>query len=497
MAFKIIPLAIFLLVSYLLAINVANATIGINWGRQNAQRLLPSNVVDLVLQNEIRQARLFTSEEDMLRAFGGSGVDITVTISTSDTVNNDGKASWWVQMRQPYFNPSNIRQVYIADFAFTSALAHHNKAFINDAMQAMKCLQHALKDAGYGDVKVTIPHNKAVLKLNKTSLRPSEAEFVDEIKPEMTTFLHILKENNASFVFSLNPITDIVDFGLDLNFAIPDNKSTLVVRDVNGTVYTNVFELMHDSFAWALKKLHATNVKLTVGQVGWPTDGYVGANATMAERFYKALLPFVSTNTGTPMRPNATIDIYIQALTDENMMPFYGDSSFTRHWGIYRSNGKPKYMMDLTGQGRDNVYPAEAKGIKLMPERWCVFNGDRSDIGKVRRQFEHACAKADCTALAPGGSCSHLDFVQNITYAFNKYFQFQYQNETQCDFEGLGHVSTEDPSTRECMFPVEVVKLDQRAYGQSSAGNRFHDRRPIDSVIILFLLSILGTLFWN
>lgn len=108
MASKIIPLAC-LLVSYLLAINVADATIGINWGRQNAQRLLPSNVVDLILQNKIREARLFTSEEDMLQAFDGSGVNLTVTISSSSLINNDTKAGLWVQLRQPYFNPSNIR----------------------------------------------------------------------------------------------------------------------------------------------------------------------------------------------------------------------------------------------------------------------------------------------------------------------------------------------------------------------------------------------------
>lgn len=331
--------------------------------------------------------------------------------------------------------------------------------------------------------------------MNTTSLRPSEAEFVDGIKPQMTAFLLNLQKNDAPFVFSLNPISDIVEFGLDLNFAIPDKKSKFIVRDVNGAVYSNVFELMYDSFIWALIKLNASNTKVIVGQIGWPTDGYVGANATMAERFYKALLPFVTSNTGTPMRPKAPINIYIQALTDENSMPYYnGAASFTRHWGIYRSNGKPKYKLDLSGQGRD-VYPADAKGIKRMPERWCVFNGDRSDVEKLRRQISHACAKADCTPLAQDASCSHLDFVQNISYAFNMYFQFQFQNETQCDFEGLGHVSTEDPSTPECVFPVEVVKSDQQAYAKLYSAGYHH--RPIHSVITILFISILGTLFWN
>ena len=487
MDFKMIPLAIFL-ASYLLQSNVADAIIGVNWGRQNAQKLLPSNVVDLILQNGIHSARIFTTEEELLRAFAGSGINLTINIPSPNSFTTPTQANLWVQARKQYFKSSNVRQIYVADFAFSYLF---NKAFINEAMQAMESLQDALRDQGFGDqIKVTIPHAKTVLKMNNTSLRPSESEFLDEIKPEMATFLGNLRKNNAPFVVTIGTISDIQEFGTDMDFAFLDKKPPLVIRDLNGAVYTNAFEIMYDSYIWALKKLNASDLKVIVGQIGWPTDGYPGANVTTAERFYKSLLPFVTSNRGTPMRPGAPIDIFIQSLTDENRMFYTDNSSFTRHWGIYKSNGKPKYKIDLSGKGHD-ILPAESKGIWLMPNRWCVYNGDGSNIKKLRDQMDKACLLADCTATAPGGSCSQLNFVQNVTYAFNMYFQSQFQKETECDFEGLGYVSMKDPSTDECKFPVEVVRPESRAYIDPNGGIFV---RP-NSAIFVILFSILGTLF--
>ena len=486
MAFKMIPLVMI----YLLVIKVADAKIGINWGRQNAQRLLPSNVVDLMMQNQIPAARIFNGEVEMLKTFDGSGIELTLNIPDAKPYKTYEQANSWVQMRKPFFNTSTVRQIYIADFSLVMGL--FNKEMANDVLEAMQTMQKVIYDEGYGDqIKVNCPNHKGLLKVNTTSLRPSEAEFIDQVKPELTKFIAFLRKNNAPFVITVSPISDVQEYKLDLNFAIPDNKTTFVVKDINGKVYTNMFELMHDSFVWALIKLKASDIKVIVAQVGWPTDGYPGANTTTAERFYKSLLPWVASNKGTPMRPGAPIDIFIQAITDENKMSYYGDASFTRHWGIYMSNGQPKYKIDLSGKGRD-IYPAEAKGIMRMPERWCVFNGDRSNITKLKSQVDKACFQADCTAMAPGGSCSHLDFVQNVSYAFNVHFQFHFQNETECDFEGLGHMLTDDPSTPECVFPVEVVRSDRVAL----SGNGFHEM-PNSSAIFVILFSVLGTLFWN
>ncbi|KAL0339717.1 UNVERIFIED_CONTAM: Glucan endo-1,3-beta-glucosidase 8 [Sesamum radiatum] len=464
---------------------VADAAIGINWGRQTAQKLVPSMVVDLILQNGIKHARVYSTQKDILEAFVGSGIDLSISIFGYPEVRTPETAKKWLQARTKFFDSCNISRVYIGNYVFKDGIT--NKTKLNMSMMALESVQNALNEAGYGRVKVTLPCPEGVL-INIT--RPSEAEFRPEIKVEMVSTLRFLQANNAPFVVEIFPISHVIDNGWDVSFAFPDNKSTHVVTDINGAVYTNVFEFMHDAFAWALRKAGAPDIKIVVGQVGWPTDGYPGANVSTAERFYKHLLPYVVSNKGTPMRPGTPIDTYVHALTDENKMPFF--HPFARHWGIYASNGEPKYKIDLTGQGRD-IFPPKVKGIMRMPQRWCVFNGNLTDIVRVKNHFYFACTEADCTSLAYGGSCSRLNFVQNISFAFNMYFQSQFQSEDACQFNDLGKVTTEDPSTGTCIFPVEVVKGE---IYESADGSRLGVEMPIPT-IFLFFLSVLWTLFWD
>ncbi|KAL0359582.1 UNVERIFIED_CONTAM: Glucan endo-1,3-beta-glucosidase 5 [Sesamum angustifolium] len=428
---------------------VADAAIGINWGRQTAQKLVPSMVVDLILQNGIKHARVYSTQKDILEAFVGSGIDLSISIFGYPEVRTPETAKKWLQARSKFFDSCNISRVYIGNHVFKDGIT--NKTKLNMSMMALESVQNALNEAGYGRVKVTLPCPEGVL-INIT--RPSEAEFRPEIKVEMVSTLRFLQANNAPFVVDIFPISHVIDNGWDVSFAFPDNKSTHVVTDINGAVYTNVFEFMHDAFAWALRKAGAPDIKIVVGQVGWPTDGYPGVNVSTAERFYKHLLPYVVSNKGTPMRPGAPIDTYVHALTDENKMSFF--YPFARHWGIYASNGEPKYKIDLTGQGRD-IFPPKVKGIMRMPQR------------------------------------CRLNFVQNISFAFNMYFQSQFQSEDACQFNDLGKVTTEDPSTGTCIFPVEVVKGE---IYESADGSRLGVEMPIPT-IFLFFLSVLWTLFWD
>ncbi|KAH6818738.1 hypothetical protein C2S51_002341 [Perilla frutescens var. frutescens] len=348
-------------------------------------------------------------------------------------------------------------------------------------MATLLDVQSAFDEAGHGhEIKANFIHNTNILIDNVR--RPSEADFRPQIKQKMSEFLHSLQQQNAPFLIDMFPIQDVHNNTfLDPSFGFPD----ILIKDINGAVYTNVFEWQYDCFAWALHKLNASTVKIVVNQVGWPTDGFDGANAANAERFFKHLLPLVASNKGTPMRPGAPIDIFINSLTDEPKM--FVTQPFTRHWGVYRSNGEPKYKIDLSGQGRD-IFPTTVRGIMRMPHRWCVFNGNDTDLEKVRNQSEVACKQGDCTTLSPLASCSNLSFDKNVSYAFNSFFQTFFQDEAACDFGGLAYVSDEDPSTEECVFPVEVVKGRQIMESKWAAAQ--HVTPPNSAALFIFMLSI-------
>lgn len=323
--------------------------------------------------------------------------------------------------------------------------------------RSLKLLQEAIDTLGYKDrVKTIMTHTiSGVLTLNGT--RPSDASFLPEVKESMLEILNFLNYTNTPFIFDFFPTGYVTLYDVDMEFAFFDNKSTYSITDVNGLQYHNALDAAYDSFVWALTKVGFGHLKISVGQIGWPTDGAVGANVKDAERFWKGLLPRVTRNVGTPMRPGIEMDIFIHSLVDD--MKAMAMNPFTRHWGIYRSNGQPKYKIDFTGQGRD-IYPSRVMGIDLMPARWCIFNGNENDFGRaiVQKNFNFACQAADCTTLLAGGSCSILSHKERVSYAFNNYFQFNYQDEEACNFDGLGTVTVVNPSRDTCVFMIGVVK---------------------------------------
>lgn len=101
-----IPLA--LVVVGLLASNCADAYIGMNWGRQSAQRLVPSQVVDLILQNGIRNVRIYSTQVDIMQAFQGSGVNLTITFYNTTVPHNITSARGWIRWKYNVLNFSDI-----------------------------------------------------------------------------------------------------------------------------------------------------------------------------------------------------------------------------------------------------------------------------------------------------------------------------------------------------------------------------------------------------
>ncbi|KAL3838364.1 hypothetical protein ACJIZ3_022955 [Penstemon smallii] len=438
------------------------AEVGISWGRQTSQRFIPSMAVDILLQNGINEAMIFHPAENVLAAFSNSNISITVSMTNANlpNINSTESARRWVDNRISIYTKHNvnIRAVNIGFGVFS--LAFMNETYYN-AVDVLKLVQNALNDAGHGHrIKATIPHFTDVLDPTTLSM-PSKAMFRPDIKDRMEESIIFLRENNAPLMINIYPIHYVQINGLHTEFAFMDNKSDFVVEDENGKIYNNAFEFLYDSFYWACFRAGGENMTIKVGQIGWPTDGYPGANIDNAYRFYKGFLPFVTSNKGTPMVPGAPIDVFLHSLSDENRLSLKW-GAFQRHWGIYRFNGEPKYKIDFTGKNRD-IWPSMGKGIIRMPKRWCVFNGDTKDLNLVREEQDIACNVSDCTSMLPGGSCSNLSFDSKVSYAFNNYFQAKAQKsdvEKTCYMKGLGNIVTDDPSIGTCIFQVSILQSE-------------------------------------
>nr|BAK06743.1 predicted protein [Hordeum vulgare subsp. vulgare] len=443
----------------LLAVNVPPASassstvdLGVNWGSQCTHPLDPSAVVKMLKENGIMKVKLFDADPWPVGALLDSGIEVMLGIPNDmlETMTSYGNAEDWVaENATSYGDRLKLRYVAVGNEPF---LKSYNGSFMETTVPALKNIQKALDEAGLGDkVKATVPLNADVYVGDK----PSEGKFRPDIDDVMTDMVKFMHDHGAPFVVNIYPFLSLYqsdDFPFE--FAFFDGGHS--IQDNGGVSYSNVFDANYDTLVSALKKAGVANLKVIVGEVGWPTDGNKNGNAKLARRFYDGLLKKLAKNEGTHLR-QGKMDVYLFGLFDEDMKSI-APGNFERHWGILTYDGKPKFAMDLSGQGNDRLLAA-VPGVEYLPKQWCVFDEDaaKDGKGKLPGNIQYACASGDCTALGYGCSCNGLDEKSNISYAFNMYFQMQDQDVRACDFDGLAKISDKNASTKTCLFPVQII----------------------------------------
>ncbi|MED6217166.1 hypothetical protein PIB30_015285 [Stylosanthes scabra] len=321
-------------------------------------------------------------------------------------------------------------------------------------------IQTSLNKAGYGSlIKTTVPFNADIYYSPDSNPLPSGGEFRPEAREYTIDILQFLNSNNAPFTVNIYPFLSLYygngHFPIDYAFFEEnggENKQPL--RDGN-SVYTNVFDANLDTLLWALHKEGYPDMKIIVGEVGWPTDGDKDGNVNYAKRFNQGLIQHALSGIGTPKRKGMIMDIYLFSLIDENTKSI-APGNFERHWGIFEFDGKPKYELDLKGQNREKgLVPVE--GIRYLEKKWCVLDPYASKLDFLVDSIDFACTLSDCTSLGYGCSCGDLTQQGNASYAFNMYYQVYDQKDWACDFNGLAVITHEDPSQNGCQFPVMIA----------------------------------------
>ena len=434
--------------------------IGVNWGTQATQNLHPSVVAQMLKDNKINKVKLFDSDNWTIKYFAGTGIEVMLGIPNSqlNRFSDDyDNAKDWVKenvTKHLYDGGVNIKYVAVGNEPF---LKSYNGSHLKTTFPALKNIQKALDAAGVGDkIKATIPQNADVY--DSGSQGPSAGNFRSDIRDLMLDIVRFIKDNNAPFVVNIYPFLSLYgnpDFPVEFAFFDGGAKP---VND-KGTQYTNMFDANLDTLIWSLKKAGAPNVEIMVGEIGWPTDGNINANAKMAKRFYDGFFRKMATNKGTPLRPGPT-EVYLFSLTDENQKSI-APGDFERHWGIFRYDGQPKFPMDFTGKDQDKM-PVGAKNVQYLPQQWCVLNSDIKNMSLVPENVNYACSMSDCTSLTYGSTCNKLDARGNVSYAFNMYFQMNNQDVEACDFQGLAKIVTRNASKGDCLFPIQIVSAGRR-----------------------------------
>ncbi|CAN6453718.1 unnamed protein product [Victoria cruziana] len=451
--------------------------VGVNWGRMATHQLPPPTVVQILRENGFKKVKLFDADERIMKALVGSGIEVMIAIPNYmlQTLGDDyGVAEDWVAQNVIRFIRNggvDIKYVAVGNEPFLKA---YNGTFAGATLPALQNIQEALNKANLGNrIKATVPINADIYNSPASNPVPSAGEFRQEDRDTALQIIRYLSENNAPFTVNIYPFLSLyVNPYFPVEFAFFDSQAE-PIQDGNA-LYSNVFDANLDTLIWSLKKAGYPDMPILVGEVGWPTDGDKNANVKYAQRFNQGLLRHATNGEGTPLRPGK-IEVYLFSLIDENAKST-APGAFERHWGLFEYDGKPKYGLDLSGQ-QENRALVSAVGVEYLPRRWCILDPEEKDLMSIKEAVEYACSHADCTALAFGSSCNHLNLRGNASYAFNMYYQMRNQQSDDCDFSEVAVLTDQDPSDATCRFPVMV------AYGFATAEDRS---------LIRIILNLLG-----
>ncbi|KAK6791170.1 hypothetical protein RDI58_010251 [Solanum bulbocastanum] len=423
--------------------------IGVNWGTISLHKMSPFTVVNLLKQNKIQKVKLFDADPDVMKGLMGSGLEVMVGIPNdmlAGLSSSTSAADLWVAQNVSRYMVKggvNIKYVAVGNEPFLTSYSGQYQSYVVPAMTNL--LQSLAKANLARNVKLVVPCNADAYE----SSLPSQGTFRPELTPIITQMVSLLNSNGSPFVVNIYPFLSLYgnsDFPQDYAFF---EGTTHAVTD-GPNVYYNAFDGNLDTLIAALAKIGYGQMPIVIGEVGWPTDGALGANLTAARVFNQGLVNHVLSNKGTPLRPQVPpMDVYLFSLLDEgakSVLP----GNFERHWGIFSFDGQSKYPLNL-----GNGLLKNAKHVEYLPYRWCIAN-PLKDLAEVTNHVRLACSYADCTTLNYGGSCNEIGAKGNISYAFNSYYQLQKQNPRSCDFDGLGMVTFLNPSIGECRFLVGV-----------------------------------------
>ncbi|XP_059307173.1 glucan endo-1,3-beta-glucosidase 8-like [Lycium ferocissimum] len=437
-------------------------SVGVNWGTMATHQLPPDSVVKMLKENGFDKVKLFEADEVILNALVGSDIEVMLAIPNymlKDLSSDPLIAASWVDANvtaYAYTNGVKIRYVAVGNEPF---LETYNGTYLQYILPALKNVQESINKAGLGaEVKATIPFNADIYYSPESNQVPSAGDFRPEARDLTLQIVQYLYSNNAPFVVNIYPFLSLYgNIYFPLDFAFFDGSKVKPVRD-GGNVYTNVFDANFDTLVWSLKKAGFPDMKIVVGEVGWPTDGDKNANIENAMRFNQGLIKHCLSGQGTPARKGKKIEVYLFSLIDENAKSI-APGNFERHWGMFEFDGKPKYELDLSGKMQKDKGLVAVEGVNYMQKKWCVLKplnvvDNAEDLPK---NVDYACSLSDCTALGYGSSCNHLSTDGNASYAFNMYYQLKNQNSWDCDFDELAVVTDEDPSDDKCRFPVMIA----------------------------------------
>ncbi|TVU41061.1 hypothetical protein EJB05_14552 [Eragrostis curvula] len=464
MALPGFPVVLLALLPLLFSCTGAEASeVGVCYGRVANDLPDPASVAQLLQRNGITMVRMFDADPAVLASLANTGIKVMVALPNEGDNLTSAAAS-------PAFALDWVRSNVAAHLPATRihAVAVGNEVFyarpelMPRLVPAMANVHAALDALGLaGDVKVTSPLAFDVL--GDPTFPPSAARFRGDLaEPVMRPMLEFLRRTGSYLAVNAYPFwayaTQPGDVSRD--FALGndvDPNPNPVVDGRTGLVYRSLLDAERDAMHAAMDAMGfgAGSVGLHVTETGYPSAGRsysVAGVPTVAKDgspvFSVANARAYNTNlirrvragdTGTPLRPDADMDVYVFALFNENLKGA-GPDDIEQNFGLFYPNMTKVYDFDFNFHGG-------AGGGGSDQASWCVANAAAGDA-RLQAALDYACANgADCSGIRSGAACFEPDTVPaHASHAFNSYYQRNRRANGACDFAGAAYVVYQQPS---------------------------------------------------
>lgn len=472
--------------------------VGVNWGELADNLPAPQQVVQLLKTQGIQHVKLFFSNPPILQALAGSGISVIVGLANEllPSIGADvAAAQAWLMQNVAAYPDTNITYIAVGNEVLGAS-----RPARRSLVPAMRNLYTALQNLKLDSrVKLSSPMALNVLSV---SYPPSSGAFVPGyINAILRPLLDFLNATGAAFMANAYPYFSYAGDPAEISLAYAlFEPNAGVVDPATGKRYDNLLAAQLDATFSAMKALGYGNVDIIVGETGWPSAGgpaEVGCSLENASTFNRNLVKYTQSGSGTPLRPNASVDVYIFALFNENLKR--GKPS-ERNYGLFYPNQTPVYPIDFnppapTPASAPAPAPASPPSVASAPppsdnqlpspppppppssnpqvpppssspvppapppvpqppppqtavNSWCVAVAT-ADPAPLQQALDWACGEggADCSPLQAGQSCFTPDtLVSHASYAFNSYFQKQNKAGGSCYFGSTAYITNQDPS---------------------------------------------------
>lgn len=330
-----------LLVSFFVA--GAQGLIGVNYGTVADDLPPPAQVARFLLDSTIiTRVRFFDADPQMLCAFTGTEIAITVTIPNDQipSLARPPLARQWVETNiVPHARSTNIVRILVGNEVLSTA----SKLWISNLVPSMQALHNALVGESLDrKIKISTPHSLGIL---SSSTPPSSGRFRQGydsyiLKP----LLNFLKATDSPFMINPYPFFGCSKETLDYAIFRPNNG---VFDDNTKLTYANMLDAQLDAVYSAIKRAGFTDIDIVIAETGWPSKGetgQTGVDAEIAAEYNRKLMHHVTSGIGTPLMPNRTFETYIFALFNEDLKP---GPTCERNFGLFRPDFTPVYNIGI------------------------------------------------------------------------------------------------------------------------------------------------------